>query len=68
MNLCEQVNEICGRQLCMKAARRRSDGARVFVGTGACRTIGAYNLLLGAVRQLGGGIVRWNGHEREVEA
>ena len=68
MNLCEQVNKIYGRQLCTKAARRKSDGARVFVGAGACRTIGAYNLLLGAVRQLGGGIVRWNGMEREVEA
>ena len=68
MSLCEQVNEICGRQLCTKAARRRSDGARVFVGAGACRTISAYNLLLCAVRQLGGGVVRWNGLEREVEA
>ena len=68
MTLCEQVNEICGRNLCTKAARRKSDGVCVFVGAGACRTIGAYNLLLGAVRQLGGGIVRWNGQEREVEA
>ena len=68
MSLCEQGNDICGRNLCTKAARRRSDGARVFVGAGACRTIGAYNLLLCAVRQLGGGIVRWNGQDREVEA
>ena len=68
MTLIEQVNEICGRQLCTKAARRKSDGARVFVGAGACRTIAAYNLLLGAVRQLGGGIVRWNDQEREVQA
>ena len=68
MTLREQVNEICGRQLCTKAARRKSDGARVFVGAGQCRTISAYNLLLGAVRQLGGGVVRWNGQEREVEA
>ena len=63
MTLCDQVNEICGRQLCTKAARRRSDGARVFVGAGACRTISAYNLLLSAVRQLGGGVVRWDGQE-----
>jgi len=68
MTLREQVNEICGRQLCTKAVRRRSDGMRVFVGAGACRTISAYNLLLGAVRQLGGGIVRWNDQDREVEA
>ena len=67
MTLCDQVNEICGRQLCTKAARRRSDGARVFVGAGACRTISAYNLLLSAVRQLGGGVVRWNGQEWEVQ-
>jgi hypothetical protein len=68
MTLSDQVNEICGRNLCTKAARRKSDGARVFVGAGACRTIAAYNLLVSAVRQLGGGIVRWNGQEREVEA
>ena len=68
MTLREQVNEICGRDLCTKAVRRKSDGAIVFVGAGACRTIGAYNLLLSAVRQLGGGIVRWNDQEREVQA
>ena len=68
MTLCEQVNEICGRQLCTKAARRRSDGMRVFVGAGQCRTIAAYNLLISAVRSIGGGTVRWNGQEREVQA
>ena len=67
MSMREQVNDICGRNLCTKAARRKSDGARVFEGAGACRTISAYNLLLCAVRQLGGGIVRWNGQEREVQ-
>lgn len=68
MTLREQVNEICGRNLCTKAARRKSDGACIFVGAGSCRTISAYNLLLGAVRQLGGGIVRWNDQEMEVQA
>ena len=66
MTLCEQVNEICGRQLCAKAARRKSDGARVFIGAGRCRTIAMYNQLIMAVRSVGGGIVRWNGKEREV--
>lgn len=67
MTLREQVNDFCGKPLCVKAGRL-SDGTRVFVGAGQCRTIAAYNLLVSAVRQLGGGIVRWNDQEREVEA
>lgn len=67
MTLKEQVNDFCGKPLCIKAGKL-SNGTRVFVGAGACRTIAAYNLLVSAVKSVGGGIVRWNGQDREVQA
>ena len=68
MTLFEQVNELCGKTLCSSVKKSRITGQRVFVGASQCRSIAAYNQLVGAVRQLGGGIVRWNDQEREVEA
>ena len=66
MTLCEQVNDLCGKTLCSSVKKSRITGQRVFVGAGQCRSIAAYNKLVSAVRSMGGGVVRWNGQEREV--
>lgn len=66
MTLCEQVNELCGKALCSGVKKSRITGKRVFIGAGRCRTIAMYNQLIIAVRSVGGGVVRWNGQEREV--
>lgn len=66
MTLTEQVNEICGKTVCSSVKKSRITGKRVFIGAGQCRSIAAYNQLLRAVEALGGGVVRWNGQEREV--
>ena len=68
MTLCEQVNDICGKTLCSSVKKSRITGKCIFIGAGRCRTITMYNKLCGAVRTLGGGVVRWNDQEREVEA
>ena len=66
MTICEQVNELCGKPLCSSVKRSRITGKRIFVGAGRCRCIAVYNQLLRAVEAVGGGVVRWNGQEREV--
>lgn len=67
MTTAEQINDICGKELCTAVRRRRSDNALVVFGNGACRSLAHYNLLVKATREvLGTAIVKWNGQERVV--